>query len=78
MGTFGSKITQFKFYESPPRGRGGRECGIRDTHVIALASLPDIHADPFDRILIAQAVVENLPLVSKDENIAEYGIPVIW
>lgn len=52
--------------------------GTRDAHVIALASMPDIHADPFDRILIAQAVVEKLPLVSRDENIAKNGIPVTW
>jgi PIN domain nuclease of toxin-antitoxin system len=40
--------------------------------------LPAIHKDPFDRILIAQCVVEKLTLVSKDAALAEYGVPVIW
>lgn len=52
--------------------------GIRVNHVRALARLPDIHKDPFDRILVAQSMVEKLPLVTKDSRLAEYGISVIW
>lgn len=51
---------------------------IRAAHVIALASLAEIHKDPFDRILVAQSVVERLPLVTKDSHLAKYGIEVIW
>ena len=52
--------------------------GIRTGHVMALGRLPEIHKDPFDRILVAQAMVEKLPLVSKDSHLAAYGIPMIW
>lgn len=52
--------------------------GIRVAHVIALGHLPELHKDPFDRILVAQSIVEKVPLVSKDAHLANYGIPMIW
>jgi PIN domain nuclease of toxin-antitoxin system len=51
---------------------------IRPAHVTALWSLPDIHKDPFDRILIAQAGAEGLSLVTSDARIAAYPIPTLW
>jgi PIN domain nuclease of toxin-antitoxin system len=51
---------------------------IRAAHVIALGSLPPIHKDPFDRILVAQAKVEKIPLVTKDAHLSKYGISIIW
>ena len=44
--------------------------GIRQSHVMAIGKLPNIHKDPFDRILIAQAMVEKTALVSKDSGLA--------
>jgi PIN domain nuclease of toxin-antitoxin system len=46
---------------------------LRPDHVAAVHGLPPIHKDPFDRMLIAQAVVEGLALVSSDGEIARYG-----
>jgi len=51
---------------------------IRASHVTALAALPMLHRDPFDRILIAQAVAEGLDFVTNDEPIAEYPVRTIW
>jgi PIN domain nuclease of toxin-antitoxin system len=51
---------------------------IRASHVTALAALPMLHKDPFDRILIAQAVAEGLDFVTSDEPIAEYPVRTIW
>jgi PIN domain nuclease of toxin-antitoxin system len=51
---------------------------IRIADVIALCSLAEIHKDPFDRILAAQSLSEGLPLVTKDEHLALYGIATIW
>lgn len=51
---------------------------IRVAHIRVLAGLPDIHKDPFDRILAAQALAENLALVTRDSDLARYGVPVIW
>jgi PIN domain nuclease of toxin-antitoxin system len=49
---------------------------IRERHVIALESLPPIHADPFDRILVAQARAEAMVLLTHDSALAEYGAEV--
>ena len=51
---------------------------IRNSHIRALARLPDVHKDPFDRILVAQSLAEGLTLASKDAMLAQYGVPVIW
>jgi len=46
-------------------------------HAHAIAGLPAVHRDPFDRMLVAQAVVEGMTIVSRDRRIAEYGIGVV-
>jgi len=51
---------------------------IQMTHGLHVAMLPSYHRDPFDRMLIAQAELENLPILSGDPAIARYGIEVIW
>ena len=51
---------------------------IRASHVTALAALPALHKDPFDRILIAQAVAEGLDFVTNDEPISEYPVRTVW
>ncbi|BAY99417.1 hypothetical protein NIES37_33990 [Tolypothrix tenuis PCC 7101] len=51
---------------------------IQMSHVLQVASLPNIHRDPFDRILIAQSQVENLPIVTIDQQITQYAVPTIW
>lgn len=52
--------------------------GIRQSHVIQLAQLPNYHKDPFDRILLAQAMVESAAIVTKDQSLKPYGVPLIW
>lgn len=44
----------------------------------ASASLPDIHQDPFDRILIAQALTRRFVLVTADQKIGQYHVPILW
>lgn len=43
-----------------------------------LAHLPNLHQDPFDRIIIAPRQVENMPIVTVDSKITQYPIDVIW
>ena len=53
---------------------------LRPQHVSSMSKLPPHHQDPFDRILIAQAIVEGIPLVTSDREIARYcdaGLKVI-
>ena len=47
-------------------------------HIQGLKRLPDIHKDPFDRMLIAQAIVDDLEIVSVDEQFSKYGVRVLW
>lgn len=47
-------------------------------HALALEGLPDRHRDPFDRLLVAQALDEEIPVLSGDSQIAGYPIRVIW
>ena len=55
-----------------------RMLNIRTSHVTALAALPMLHKDPFDRILIAQAKAEGLPLLTNESAVGEYPIETIW
>lgn len=55
------------------------EClALRNEHAWKLAGLPLHHGDPFDRLLIAQAMVEDLPIVTGDPAFKRYGVEVIW
>lgn len=52
---------------------GFTELPIASEHVIAVSNLPPIHRDPFDRLLVAQADVEKLVLMTTDKKIAQYS-----
>lgn len=47
-------------------------------HVLAIQTLPSIHKDPFDRLLVAQAMIENAILLSTDPLIRQYPVRVEW
>jgi PIN domain nuclease of toxin-antitoxin system len=55
---------------------GYHEVPVTGEHAIAVAVLPALHKDPFDRILVAQAVVEGLQLVTADTQVARYPGPI--
>ncbi len=52
------------------------ELMIGSDHAVAIDGLPRIHKDPFDRILVAQAMVEGITLLTVDPLVAQYGAPV--
>lgn len=51
---------------------------ILPEHIIKMTTLDFFHRDPFDRIIIAQGLIENHEFVSKDKNFDDYGIKRIW
>ena len=51
---------------------------IDQHHAVRAAGLPLIHADPFDRMLIAQAQLESIPIVTADSAITRYDVETIW
>ena len=50
---------------------------IRAAHLEALEMLPPLHRDPFDRMLVAQALAERMPILSVDKGIKKYGVKVL-
>lgn len=55
-----------------------RPLDVTHAHALGLAELPRHHRDPFDRMLISQALLEKLAFVSGDPQIAKYNVKVIW
>ena len=56
---------------------GYRELPIEARHVLAVEALPPLHGDPFDRLLLAQARIEGLTLLTADRALAAYGPPAM-
>ena len=54
------------------------ELPVSVAHALRVAELPHIHGDPFDRLLVAQAQTEGLPLVTADSRIRRYDVETIW
>jgi PIN domain nuclease of toxin-antitoxin system len=53
------------------------ELPVRAIHAWSVQSLPPVHSDPFDRILVAQAQSEQLTLVTRDQFLRQYEIPIL-
>ena len=60
------------------QSRGLRILPVSLDHVMAVGTLPLVHKDPFDRLLIAQANVEGAVLLSADPIFAQYPVQVLW
>lgn len=54
-----------------------RSLSITAAHAYAAGNLPRYHDDPFDRMLVAQAVAESLTIVTRDTRISRYGVPTL-
>jgi PIN domain nuclease of toxin-antitoxin system len=55
---------------------GYRELPVTSEHVVAIDGLPPIHKDPFDRLLVAQSIIEGITLLTVDPLVGEYPAPV--
>ena len=53
-----------------------QELAVTGEHAVAVANLPPLHKDPFDRILVAQSIVEGITLLTADPLVAQYPGPV--
>lgn len=51
---------------------------IKPFHLDKIRELPSIHGDPFDLLIIAQAITENLIIITKDGTIPQYHVKVLW
>lgn len=59
-------------------GLGAEVLPVRADHVAALHGLPYHHRDPFDRMLVAQALIEGLAIVTADSEIPKYAVETVW
>ena len=64
--------------ESGVEDSGFEKLQISFSHAEAAAALPSHHGDPFDRMLVAQAVSEDLTLVTHDRKLEAYEVPILW
>ncbi|MEH1924528.1 type II toxin-antitoxin system VapC family toxin [Nostoc sp.] len=51
---------------------------ITEHHAVKAASLPEHHKDPFDRLLIAQAILEKMIIITSDTQFINYGVPLLF
>ena len=58
--------------------QGFQSLGISFAHAALAGRLPPHHGDPFDRMLVAQAQSESLTLVTRDTQLAPYGVAILW
>lgn len=56
--------------------RGYEEIAVTGEHAVVVATLPPIHKDPFDRLLVAQALIDGLTLLTADRTLARYPGPI--
>lgn len=64
--------------ESQEQANGLEILAITREHIFALDSLPFHHKDPFDRLLLAQAIIENISIVTEDQKVSAYSVSVLW
>lgn len=67
-----------KFVAGQVSGNGMEVLPIYLDHALRVYDLPNHYQDPFDRLLVAQALVEELPLVSGDAEVSRYPVETIW
>lgn len=51
---------------------------IQSSHALYVFNLPSLHRDPFDRILVSQAQLETMPIITSDPLIAQYQVKTLW
>ncbi len=72
------KLRLSENFEAGVEQSGFDKLGIKFAHAELVARLPLHHGDPFDRMLVAQALVEGLALVTRDERLQAYGVSLVW
>ena len=73
----GGKLSIPDTLEEATRRSGFAELPITFDHAKRAAALPAVHGDPFDRMLVAQAQIEKLEIVTRDRRVGEYDVRVV-
>lgn len=78
QGRFGLIGVSFADLERSVAEAGFEELPVTVAHTLRVQELADHHRDPFDRLLVAQALVEGLTLVTADTAVRAYPVPTLW
>ncbi|MFO0960187.1 MAG: type II toxin-antitoxin system VapC family toxin [Isosphaeraceae bacterium] len=78
LGRYNLAVLYEAFIQEANFDNGFEVLPISPAHTEALIGLPRYHGDPFDRLLLAQATVEAMTLVSGDQAFDAYAVPRIW
>lgn len=80
-----TQLGKFQLPEEPVRyvpkrltEQGIHPLAIRLDHSLKVCDLPLHHGDPFDRLIISQAIVENMTVLTADRSFAKYAVDVVW
>jgi PIN domain nuclease of toxin-antitoxin system len=65
------------YVPSRMRAIGARALAVEHPHALAVATLPPLHRDPFDRLLVAQAALLDLTILTADPSITRYEVPTL-
>ncbi len=67
-----------RFVREQREAHGFDSLSLTEAHTLMLSRLTDLHRDPFDRMLICQALAEGIPVLTPDELIAQYPVQMYW
>jgi len=67
-----------RFIPAERERHGIEPIGLHEAHALTLGKLPPLHRDPFDRVLVCQAIGEGLTILTPDEAIRAYPVPTLW
>ncbi len=65
-------------FDAEMAANGIRWLPIEQAHCHQILALPSIHQDPFDRLLVAQAIHEDMAILTSDRNISHYPVTTVW
>lgn len=66
------------FISQQREAHGVSNLALAESHVVTLSKLPGFHRDPFDRMLVCQAIAEGLTILTPDEAVTQYPVRTLW
>jgi PIN domain nuclease of toxin-antitoxin system len=78
MGRLPLPIEPSRFVPEQRRAHGIEELPLDEASALVLGRLPRVHRDPFDRMLVCQAIVGGLAILTPDPGIRAYAVPTLW
>jgi len=78
LGSLPLPAPPFEYVPSRMKSSGVQALPITHAHALQVGELPQHHRDPFDRLLIAQAQIEGLPILTSDRQFAAYKVKIRW